>query len=80
MMETREVFLGAFNHYEGACVLVSGFCVLVSSGRYFMINNEDFSTNRKGKREHLYDSLTHSLTTFAGDFAIDCGVQIPPPF
>jgi hypothetical protein len=26
------------------------------------MKNEDFSSNRKGKREYLNDSLTHSLT------------------
>jgi hypothetical protein len=27
----------------------------------FVMKNENFSTNRKGKREYLNDSLTHSL-------------------
>ena len=29
--------------------------------RDFIMKTEDFSTNRKGKREYLNDSLTHSL-------------------
>lgn len=29
--------------------------------RDFIMKNEDFSTSRKGKREYLNDSLTHSL-------------------
>jgi CRISPR/Cas system-associated endonuclease Cas1 len=29
--------------------------------RDFIIKNEDFSTNRKGKREYLNDSVTHDL-------------------
>jgi CRISPR-associated endonuclease Cas1 len=31
------------------------------SKKDFIMKNEDFSTNRKGKREYLSDSLTHSL-------------------
>jgi CRISPR/Cas system-associated endonuclease Cas1 len=34
----------------------------------FTMKNEDFSTNRKGKREYLNDSLTHSLTKSLNEY------------
>jgi hypothetical protein len=34
----------------------------------FVTKTEDFSTNRKGKREYLSDSLTHSLTKSLNEY------------
>jgi CRISPR-associated protein Cas1 len=42
----------------------------------FMMKNEDFSTNRKGKREYLNDSLTHSLTKSLSEY-FQTKVEIP---
>ncbi len=41
--------------------MTSLFSTAENSRRDFLMKNEDFSTNRKGKREYLNDSLTHSL-------------------
>ena len=44
--------------------------------RDFIMRHEDFSTNRKGKREYLNDSLTHGLmTSLNGYFKTE--VEIP---
>ena len=42
----------------------------------FIIKNESFSSNRKGKREYLNDSLTHSLVRSLNEY-FQSKVQIP---
>jgi CRISPR-associated protein Cas1 len=42
----------------------------------FIMKNEDFSSNRKGKREYLNDSLTHSLTKGLNEY-FQSKVEIP---
>jgi len=42
----------------------------------FIIKNEDFSTSRKGKREYLNDSLTHSLIRGLNEY-FQSKVEIP---
>jgi CRISPR-associated protein Cas1 len=44
--------------------------------RDFIMKYEDFSTNRKGKREYLNDSLTHSLMRSLNDY-FKTKVEIP---
>jgi CRISPR-associated protein Cas1 len=44
--------------------------------KYFIIKYEDFSANRKGKREYLNDSLTHSLMKDLNEY-FKTKVQIP---
>jgi hypothetical protein len=41
-----------------------------------MMKTEDFSTNRKGKREYINDSLTHSLMGSLNDY-FKTKVEIP---
>jgi CRISPR/Cas system-associated endonuclease Cas1 len=40
------------------------------------MKNEDFSTNRKGKREYLNDSLTHNLIKSLNEYFVS-KVEIP---
>jgi len=40
------------------------------------MKNEDFSTNRKGKREYLNDSLTHGLIRSLNEY-FQTKVEIP---
>jgi CRISPR-associated protein Cas1 len=42
----------------------------------FIMKNEDFSTNRKGKREYLNDSLTHGLIRSLNEY-FQTKVEIP---
>jgi CRISPR/Cas system-associated endonuclease Cas1 len=42
----------------------------------FIMNYEDFSTNRKGKREYLNDSLTYGLTKSLNEY-FQTKVEIP---
>jgi CRISPR/Cas system-associated endonuclease Cas1 len=44
--------------------------------RDFIVKNEDFSTNRKGKREYLNDSLAHDLTRSLNEY-FHSKVRIP---